>query len=82
MSDLRTKAGKNLFNGKDLSGWKRLGGSAEFTVEDGTIVGRTVANSRNTFLVTEKEYGNFILELDVFMEAEEGNLGIPDEKSF
>ena len=76
------KGWQNLFNGKDLSGWKRLGGSAEFTVEDGTIVGRTVANSRNTFLVTEKEYGNFILELDVFLEAEEGNSGIQTRSHF
>ena len=52
---------QNLFNGKDLEGWKRLGGKAEYTVEDGIIVGRTVMNSRNTFLVSEKEYGDFIL---------------------
>lgn len=67
---------QNLFNGKDLTGWKVLGGKAEFSVEDGAIVGRTVANSRNTFLVTAKEYGDFILELDVFVESEEGNSGI------
>ena len=29
---------QNLFNGKDLKGWKRLGGKAEYTVEDGLIV--------------------------------------------
>ncbi|HLO56465.1 MAG TPA: DUF1080 domain-containing protein [Saprospiraceae bacterium] len=76
------KGWQNLFNGKDLSGWKRLGGSAEYTVEDGAIVGRTVANSRNTFLVTEKEYGDFILELDVFVEAAEGNSGIQTRSHF
>ena len=76
------KGWQNLFNGKDLSGWKRLGGSAEFTIEDGAIVGRPVANSRNTFLVTEKEYGDFILELDVFLEAEEGNSGIQTRSHF
>jgi len=53
---------QNLFNGKDLTGWKRLGGKAEYSVENGVIIGRTVVNSRNTFLVTEKEYGDFILE--------------------
>lgn len=76
------KGWQNLFNGKDLSGWKRLGGSAEYTVENGAIVGRTVANSRNTFLVTEKEYGDFILELDVFVEAAEGNSGIQTRSHF
>lgn len=76
------KGWQYLFNGKDLSGWKRLGGSAEYTVEDGAIIGRTVANSRNTFLVTEKEYGDFVLEIDVFVEAEEGNSGIQTRSHF
>lgn len=73
---------QNLFNGKDLSGWKRLGGSAAYTVENGSIVGKTVANSRNTFLVTEQTYGDFVLELDVFVEAEEGNSGIQTRSHF
>jgi hypothetical protein len=55
---------QNLFNGKDLSGWKKLAGNAGYQVEDGVIVGTTVMNTGNTFLVTEKEYGDFILELD------------------
>lgn len=67
---------QNLFNGKDLRGWKRLGGKADYTVENGAIIGRTVINSRNTFLCTEKEYGDFILEADVWVEDEEGNAGI------
>lgn len=71
-----------LFNGKDLSGWKRLGGTAEYSVEDGVIVGRTVMNSRNTFLVTEKEYGDFVLEADIWVEDEEGNAGIQTRSHF
>lgn len=54
----------NLFNGKDLSGWKQLNGKALYEVKDGAIVGTTVANTPNSFLVTEKEYGDFILELE------------------
>ena len=50
----------NLFNGKDLTGWKRQGGSAVFTVVNGEIVGRTVEKSRNTFLVTAKVLGNYV----------------------
>ena len=53
-----------LFNGKDLSGWVRRGGQAKYRVEDGTIVGTSVPNTPNTFLCTEKEYGDFILELE------------------
>ena len=70
------KGWQNLFNGQDLTGWKRLAGKAEYTVEAGIIVGRTVANTKNTFLVTEKEYGDFILEADVWVEDEEGNAGL------
>ena len=73
---------QNLFNGKDLTGWKRLAGTAEFSVEDGVIVGRTVAGSPNTFLVTEKEYGDFILEADVWVEDEEGNAGLQTRSHF
>jgi len=70
------KGWQNLFNGKDLTGWKRLAGKAEYTVENGVIVGKTVMGSRNSFLCTEKEYGDFILEADVWVEDEEGNGGI------
>jgi hypothetical protein len=73
---------QNLFNGKDLTGWKRLAGKAEYNVENGAIIGRTVMNSRNTFLVTEKEYGDFILEADVWVEDEEGNAGIQTRSHF
>jgi hypothetical protein len=55
----------DLFNGKDLSGWKRLNGEAEYRVEDGQIVGLSKMNSPNTFLCTEKDYRDFILEFEV-----------------
>ncbi len=73
---------QNLFNGKDLTGWKRLAGTAVYSVEDGVIVGRTVTGSPNTFLVTEKEYGDFILEADVWVEDEEGNAGLQTRSHF
>ena len=65
-----------LFNGKDLHGWKKLGGKADFTINNGAIVGTTVMNIRNSFLVTEKEYGDFELELDILVEDNEGNSGV------
>ena len=39
----------NLFNGKDLSGWKQLNGEAKYEVVDGVIVGTTVLNTPNSF---------------------------------
>jgi hypothetical protein len=54
----------SLFNGKNLSGWKQVSGKAPYTVENGEIVGTSVTDTPNSFLVTEKEYGDFILELE------------------
>ncbi|PWG79687.1 DUF1080 domain-containing protein [Pararcticibacter amylolyticus] len=72
----------NLFDGKTLNGWKRLAGEATYKVEDGAIVGTTVMNSGNTFLVTEKEYGDFILELDAKLESNLSNSGIQTRSHF
>jgi hypothetical protein len=55
---------KPLFDGKSLDGWTQHGGKAKYSVEDGAVVGRSVPNTQNTFLCTNKEYGDFILELE------------------
>ena len=47
---------KNLFNGKDLKGWNQKNGKARYTVENGEIVGTTVANTTNSFLCTELKF--------------------------
>lgn len=60
---------ENLFNGKDLSGWKQLNGKAKYQVKDGMIIGTTVSNQPNSFLATEKEYGDFILELEFKVDS-------------
>jgi len=60
----KEKSWRNLFNGKDLTGWKQINGSASYAVEKGMIVGTTVADSPNSFLVTEETFGDFILELE------------------
>lgn len=59
----------SLFNGKDLSGWKQLNGKANYEVQNGEIIGTTVLNEPNSFLATEKEYGDFILELEFKLDA-------------
>jgi hypothetical protein len=66
----------NLFDGKTLHGWKRLAGNAVYSVENGMIVGTTVLHSGNTFLATQKEYENFILEVDIKIESLKGNSGV------
>lgn len=53
-----------LFDGKTLNGWKQLGGKAEYRVENGEIVGKTIPKTPNSFLCTTKDYGDFVLELD------------------
>lgn len=59
---------ENLFNGKDLQGWKQLNGKAAYTIANGEIVGTTVSNEPNSFLATEKNYGDFILELELLVD--------------
>lgn len=54
-----------LFDGKTLKGWSVCNGKATYVVEKGTIVGTTVEGSPNSFLCTEKEYGDFVLEFEV-----------------
>ena len=76
------EAWQNLFDGKTLTGWKRLGGTADYKVENGAIVGTSVPNSGNTFLVTEKEYGDYDLELDVKIDSPTSNSGVQTRSHF
>jgi hypothetical protein len=65
-----------LFNGKDLTGWTKRGGDAQYAVEDNMIVGRSVPNTPNTFLTTDKEFADFILELDFKISDTDFNSGV------
>ena len=56
---------KPLFDGKTLSGWKQLGGKAIYKAQDGAIVGTSVEGTPNSFLCTERDYGDFVLEFEV-----------------
>lgn len=58
-----------LFNGRDLDGWTQRGGKARYTIEDGAIVGHSVVNTENSFLCTNKDYGDFILEYEFKVDA-------------
>ncbi len=59
----------DLFNGKDLTGWK--GDTEMYIVKDGTLICQ--AGAKN--LITEKEYGDFVLKFQ-FKLTESGNNGI------
>lgn len=67
---------KSLFDGKTLNGWKQVTGSATFAVDNGTIVGTTVHDSPNSFLLSDRTYGDFVLELEVLIEDSNSNSGI------
>jgi hypothetical protein len=59
----------DLFNGKDLSGWELVEGTAPYTVENGEIVGTTAPDNPNGILCTKDTFSNFVLELDVKVDT-------------
>ena len=54
-----------IFDGKTLKGWTQRNGTATYRVENGAIVGKTKEGSPNSFLCTDKLYGNFDLKFEV-----------------
>jgi hypothetical protein len=63
----------SLWNGKDLSGWKKQG-NEKWVVEDGAIYGEGVTKEYG-YLATEKTYKDFHLSLRFKCEAD-GNSGV------
>ena len=59
---------ENLFNGKNLKGWKQMTGTAKYQAVDGMIVGTSTDSKVNSFLATTKNYGDFILEFEFMTE--------------
>jgi hypothetical protein len=62
-----------LFNGKDLNGWKEIG-NERWVVEDGVILGEGVT-AEYGYLATEKSYRDFEFSLRFKCEAD-GNSGV------
>ena len=54
----------SLFDGQTLKGWKKVGGNGRYEVRDGAIVGTIAASQFGSFLITEAEYGDFVLEAE------------------
>ena len=57
-----------LFNGKNFKGWSKIAGNAEYALKDGVIIGTSKSGTPNSFLATNKNYGDFILELNYKIE--------------
>jgi hypothetical protein len=60
---------QSLFNGTDLSGWVQKNGQASYQVIDTMIVGTTILNTPNSFLCTELNFSDFILELEFMVDS-------------
>ena len=65
---------KKIFNGKDLTGWK-VHGTEKWYVENGELVCESGPDKKYGYLSTEKNYDNFVLDLDFKLEAN-GNSGV------
>ena len=65
---------KDLFNGKDLSGWTPHG-TEKWYVENGELVCESGPDKEYGYLSTNKSYKNFDLTLDFKLEAN-GNSGV------
>lgn len=65
----RSPGWQDLFDGTTLRGWIQKNGTATYRVVDGTVVGRTAEGSWNSFLCTEREFGDFELEFEAKVDA-------------
>jgi hypothetical protein len=57
-----------LFDGKSTAGWVQRGGKAVYTVEDEALVGRSVVGEKNSFLCPPRDYVDFLLEFEVWVD--------------
>lgn len=66
----------DLFDGESLRGWNVRNGYAVYEVKDGAIVGTTTKGSPNSFLCTDRFYGDFELEFEVKLFDDRLNSGV------
>ena len=58
-----------IFDGETFNGWTQKGGAANYEVRDGMVVGSTVHDTPNSFMTTDKIYGDFILEFEYKVDS-------------
>lgn len=63
-----------LFNGKDLTGWK-IYGTEKWYVEDRLLVAESGPDKEYGYLATDKSYKDFELDVEFLQEAD-GNSGV------
>lgn len=70
-----------LFNGEDLAGWH--GDMRLWKAVDGVIVGSTEGNAieQNSFLATEKSYGDFVLRIKVKLRNHNSGIQFRSEQA-
>jgi hypothetical protein len=54
-----------IFNGRDLSGWQNAESNPFWRADDGVLVGESDGKLSENYLLTEKPYGDFVLEFEV-----------------
>ena len=60
---------EKLFDGNTLEGWSILGGNATYKIINGEVIGTSTLNTPNTFLSSDKNYSDFILELEYKVDS-------------
>lgn len=58
-----------IFNGRDLAGWKPQGGTF-WSVADGVLIGENDAAMKGSMLVTDRDYGDVVVEADCRFSGE------------
>lgn len=78
-ADDKSESFTPLFNGRDFTGWKiylRNADNAEsktFTIKDGEI---RCTGRPNGYMITEKEYGDYVLKVQWRFPGQPGNSGV------
>ena len=72
----QTTAWVDLFDGQTLNGWQQRSGTSTYRVEDKAIVGRSTKGSPNSFLCTERFYGDFELQFETKLLHNKLNSGV------
>ena len=66
----RTEDGWTVFFNNDTKdGWTQLNGQADYEIKDGVVTGTTKSGEPNSFLTTDNEYGDFVLEYEVKVDT-------------
>ena len=67
-AELKAAEWTNLIRGNTLDGWVQRNGKAPYRVENGEIIGTTLKGQPNSFLCTDRDYGDFILEVEYLVD--------------